>query len=224
MIFFEFGSINGSESKSLRTRYLNNSGCTWNLNPRQKLLCFSILLVTIFAATNFHTFAFAEEPVSPKAELSIGANHLGSMIKTQTISDDGSVWIFVTASEPVEREHMTINVRFTDKNGQELTDVNYDILASQNNEVILYETMINQQIGIRNHLTQALPSNDNVSITITLHPIGDNSLTALDGESIDINIVPEFGTIAMMILVVSITSVIVIGAKNKMVFKSFTSS
>lgn len=200
-----------------------DSNCICNLNTRQKFLCISILLVTIFTVTNFHTFAFAEETASPKAELSIGANHLGSMIKTQTVSDDGSVWIFVTATEPVEREHMTINVRFTDKNGKELTDVNYDILASQNNEVILYETMINQQVGIRNHLTQALPSNDNVSINITLYPIGDNSLTALDGESIDINIVPEFGTIAMMILVVSITSVIIISIKNKMVFKSFTS-
>ncbi|MHA7733621.1 PEFG-CTERM sorting domain-containing protein [Nitrosopumilus sp. S6] len=182
------------------------------------------MLVTIFTATNFHTFAFAEEPVSPKAELSIGANHLGSMVKTQTLSDDGSVWIFVTASEPVEREHMTINVRFTDKNGQELTDVNYDILASQNDKVILYKTMINQQMGIRDHLTQALPSNDNVSISLTLHGIGVDSLTTLDGESIEINIVPEFGTIAMMILIVSITSVIIISAKNKMMFKSFTSS
>ncbi|AFS81460.1 blue (type1) copper domain-containing protein [Candidatus Nitrosopumilus koreensis AR1] len=193
-------------------------------NPGQKILCFSILLVTIFAVANFHTFAFAEETVSSKAELSIGANHLGSMIETQTVSEDGSVWIFVTASEPVEREHMTINVRFTDKNGKELVDVNYDILASQNNEVILYETMINQQMGIRNHLTQALPSNDNVSITITLHHVGSSSMIISNGESIDVNIVPEFGTIAMMILVVSITSVIVIGAKNKMVFKSFTSS
>jgi predicted secreted protein with PEFG-CTERM motif len=202
---------------------LNKLDCNWNLNSRQKILYFSILLVTVFTA-NFYTLAFAEETVSSKNELSIGANHLGSMIKTQTISDDGSVWIFVTASEPVEREHMTINVRFTDKNGQELTDVNYDILASQNDKVILYKTMINQQMGVRDHLTQALPSNDNVGITITLHGNGVDSLIAPNGESIEINIVPEFGTIAMMILIVSITSVIMISAKNKMVFKSFTSS
>ncbi|MHA7733610.1 PEFG-CTERM sorting domain-containing protein [Nitrosopumilus sp. S6] len=43
-------------------------------------------------------------------------------------------------------------------------------------------------------------------------------------EDMETEIVPEFGTIVMMILVVSITSIIIISAKNKMMFKSFTSS
>ncbi|WP_249111014.1 PEFG-CTERM sorting domain-containing protein [Nitrosopumilus sp. K4] len=196
---------------------MNNLVCIFNLNTIQKILCISVLLVTVFSITNFDIFA--EELVIPKAELSLGANHLGSMITTQTVSDDGSVWIFVTATEPVEREHMTINVRFTDKNGQELTDVNYDIMASQNGQVILDKTMVNQQIGIGDHLTQALPSNDNVSIDITLHGIGDDSFASSNGESIEINVVPEFGAIASIVLAISILSIIIISAKKNSVFK-----
>ncbi|MFB5631054.1 MAG: PEFG-CTERM sorting domain-containing protein [Nitrosopumilaceae archaeon] len=172
--------------------------------------------------TSFGTYAFAEELYIQKPELSIGANHLGTMIKTQTISNDGSTWIFVTATEPIEREHMTINVEFTDKNGKRLYNVNYDILVSQNGKVILDKTMVNHQIGIGNHLTQALPSNDDVSVKITLQGIGTDSFTGLKGESIQINVVPEFGTIAMMILVVSIISIVAISAKSKIMFKSFT--
>lgn len=189
---------------------------------RLNFVCLSVLIVTMAITTSFGTYAFAEELYIKKPELSLGANHLGSMIKTQTVSNDGSIWIFVTATEPVEREHMTINVEFTDKNGKRLYNVNYDILVSQNGKVILDKTMVNQQIGIGDHLTQALPSNDNVSVKITLQGIGTDSFTRSIGESIQINVVPEFGTIAMMILLVSILSIIAISAKSKVMFKSFT--
>lgn len=177
-----------------------------------------MLLVAVATIPNFDIFA--EELVIPKPELSIGSNHLGSMIKTQTVSNDGLTWIFVTATEPIEREHMSINLRFTDKNGQELVNVNYDILVTQNDQVILDKTMINQKIGIGNHLTNALPSNENVNIKITLQGTGtDIPLTGPHGEPLNFNVVPEFGTIAMMILVVSIVSIVVISAKTRISLK-----
>ncbi|WP_238536089.1 PEFG-CTERM sorting domain-containing protein [Candidatus Nitrosopumilus salaria] len=173
----------------------------------------------MFLLSSFSVDVYAQEVIVP-SPLSLGSNHLGSMIKMETVSDDGSTWILVTSTEPVEREHMTINVRFTDKNGQELTDLNYDILVTQNGQVVLDETMVNQQIGIRDHLTNALPSNDNVNIKITLQGIGTNiPLTGPHGESLEINVVPEFGTIAMMILIVSIMSIVAISAKSKLSLK-----
>jgi predicted secreted protein with PEFG-CTERM motif len=188
-----------------------------NLNKSKNFVYVSVLLVALFTVTSFDTFAFAEELTIPSPELSLGSNHLGSMIKTQTVSSDGSVWIFVTYTTPVEREHMTVNVRFTDKNGQEITDVNYDILVSQNDQIILDETMVNHQRGIGDHLTKELPSNDNISIKITLQGIGTVApFTGPQGESIHVNVVPEFGTIVMMILVVSIISIIGITAKSKL--------
>ena len=96
---------------------------------------FSIVIVSLFIYSSFSVNIFAQEIIIPDP-LSLGANHLGSMIKMETVSDDGSTWILVTSTEPVEREHMTINVRFTDKNGQEIYDVNYDIMVTQNDQVI----------------------------------------------------------------------------------------
>lgn len=180
---------------------------------------FSIVMASLFILSSFSVNVFAQE-VEIKSPLSLGANHLGSMIKMETVSDDGSTWILITSTEPVEREHMTINVRFTDENGQELIDVNYDIIVTQNNQVVLDETMINQQVGIRDHLTAALPSNENVNIKITLQGTGTNiPLTGPRGESLEVIVVPEFGTIAMMILVVSIMSVLVISAKSRISLK-----
>ncbi len=162
---------------------------------------------------------FAQEVVIP-SPFSLGANHLGSMIKVETISDDGSTWILVTSTEPIEREHMTINVRFTDKTGLEIYDVNYDILVTQNNQVVLDKIMVNQHVGIGDHLTKALSSNENVNIKITLQGTGANiPLTGPHGESLEVNVIPEFGTIAMMILVVSIVSIVAISAKSKLSLK-----
>lgn len=196
---------------------LNNT-CIFNLDKSKIFSCFSVLLIALLTISSYNTFAFAEELIIPSPELSLGSNHLGSMIKTQTVSSDGSVWVFVTYTNPVEREHMTVNVRFTDKNGQEMTNVNYDILVSQNDQIILDKTMVNHQRGIGDHLTKVLPSNDNVSIKITLQGIGTVApFTGPQGESIHVNVVPEFGTIAMMMLTVSIISIIVISAKSKLV-------
>jgi len=185
---------------------------------------FSIVIVSLFILSSFSVNVFAQEVIIP-SPLSLGSNHLGSMIKMETVSDDGSTWILVTSTEPVEREHMTINVRFTDKNGQEIYDVNYDIMVTQNDQVILDKTMVNQKVGIDDHLTEELSSNDNVNIKVTLQGTGTNiPLTGPHGESLEVNVVPEFGTITMMILVVSIISIMAITAKNKMMFKSFTAS
>jgi predicted secreted protein with PEFG-CTERM motif len=180
---------------------------------------FSILLVSLFVLSNFSVNVYASEVIIP-SPLNLGPNHLGSMTKMETVSDDGSTWILVTSTDPVEREHMTINVRFTDKNGQEQYDVNYDIIATQSGQVVLDKTMVNQRIGISDHLTEALPSNDNVNIKITLQGIGTNApLTVPHGGSLQLNVVPEFGTVVMMILVVSIMSIIAISAKSKISLK-----
>ncbi len=198
---------------------LTNS-CIFNLNKSKNFVCVSVLLVTLFTITSFDPFALAEELTIPSPELSLGSNHLGHMIKTQTVSSDGSVWTFVTYTNPVEREHMTVNVRFTDKDGLEITNVNYDILVSQNDQVILDKTMVNHQRGIADHLTKELVSNDNVSIKITLQGIGTVApFTGPQGESIHVNVVPEFGTIVMIILVVSMISIIGFSAKSKLMMR-----
>ena len=164
--------------------------------------------------------AFAEEIIIQKNPSTVDTNRSGSMIKTQTVSSDGSIWIFLAATEPSEKERMTVNIRFTDKDGKQVNNINYDIMATQNGQIVLEDLMVNQQMGIGDHRTQALPSDDKVSIKITLQGIGtDPPFTGPHGELSQTEEIPEFGAIAMMILTVSIISIIGISAKSRLMIR-----
>lgn len=108
-------------------------------------------------------------------------------------------------------------MRFTDKDGKQINDINYDIMAAQDGQVVLEDTMVNQQMGIGDHRTQALLSDDNLNIKITLQGIGTSPpFTGPHGEPSQIEEVPEFGIISIMILTVAIMSVIGISAKSRL--------
>ncbi len=177
-----------------------------------------VLIISVFVITSFNTNIFAEE-VTIQTPLSLGSNHQGKMLTTQTSSFDGSIIIFLTFTEPLKGEHMTIHPVFTDKNGKSIEDIIYDIIATQNSQVILSKTMVNQRIGSPAHLTQVLPSDDRVNITITLEGMETHPIIVSQGEPSDSVAIPEFGTIAMMVLVVSIISIIVVNTKTKMSLK-----
>lgn len=177
------------------------------------LITFVVFMVGISA------HAFAEEIVIQKP-LRTDDNPFGSMIRTQTVSDDGSIWIFLTATEPAEKEQMTINVRFTDKDGGEVYNINYDIIATQNGQVVLEDLMVNQQIGIGDHRTKVLSSDDSVHIKITLQGIGtDPPFTGPHGELSPIEEIPEFGMIPIIILTVAIISIIGISTKSRLAIR-----
>ena len=69
------------------------------------------------------------------------------------------------------------------------------------------------------HTTAALSSSDPVDITITFQGYGvDDPKTGPIGEEVVFtNVVPEFGTIAMMILAVAIISIVAVTAKSRVV-------
>lgn len=182
---------------------------------------FFVVAISALFMIGFSSHVFAEEVTIQKSPFSMGSHHFGSMIKTQTVSSDGSIWTFLTATEPVERERMSINLRFTDENGAEVYGINYDITATQNDQVILSEKMVHQRVGIGNHITQVLLSDDPVDVKITLQGIGSNPpFTGPHDEQIPVIEVPEFGTIATIILGISILSIVLISKKNKLSFQS----
>ena len=67
-------------------------------------------------------------------------------------------------------------------------------------------------------MTAPLSSSDPVDITVTFQGYGvDDPKTGPIGEQVVFtNVVPEFGTIAAMILVVAIVSIIAVTAKSKL--------
>jgi predicted secreted protein with PEFG-CTERM motif len=130
------------------------------------------------------------------------------------LSDGTPVSIWTSA--PTAGERMEISVEFTDAE-----HVNHDILVTQNGQVVLDDTGVHHHEGKGTHETAPLSTSDPVEITITFQGYGVNApFTGPIGEQVVFsNVVPEFGTIAVMILGVAIISIIAVTAKSRVIPK-----
>ncbi len=137
--------------------------------------------------------------------------HTEDATATGMLSDGTKVSIMTSA--PTSGEKMEITVEFADSE-----HINYDIMATQNGEV-LNNIGAHIMTGKGVHETAPLSSSDPVEITITFQGYGTSDpKTGPIGEQVVFsNIVPEFGTVAMMILVVSIISIVAVTAKSKVI-------
>ena len=132
---------------------------------------------------------------------------------TGMLSDGKKVEIY--SSAPTVGEKMKISLEFDDSE-----HVNYDIMATQNGTNVLDDTNVHSHDGKGAHETASLESSDPVDITITFQGYGlpDQEKTGTIGDQVVFsNVVPEFGTITMMILVVSIISIVAVTAKTRVI-------
>jgi len=118
-------------------------------------------------------------------------------------------------------ETMTIDVTFENMEG-ETEHVNYNIMATQDGQVVLDEQGVHDHDGAMSHTTMALPmaaSGDNpVDVDVEFLGFGiDEPFTGPIGQMGEIQVVPEFGTIAVMILGISIISIIAVTARSKVI-------
>ena len=141
-----------------------------------------------------------------------GEEHTEDASATGMLSDgtEVSVW----TSTPTSGEKMEISVEF---HGAE--HVNHDIMVTQNGEEVLNDIGAHHHDGKGMHTTAPLTSADPVEITITFQGYGVNDpKTGPIGEVVVFsNVVPEFGTIAMMILAVAIISIVAVTAKSRVI-------
>jgi len=136
----------------------------------------------------------------------------GDATATGMLSDGTKVSIWT--SKPTSGEMMEINVEFE---GAE--HVNHDIKVTQNGNTVLDDMGAHHHDGKGVHMTKALSSSDPVDITITFQGYGvSDPKTGPIGEKVVFSkIVPEFGTIAMMILAVAIISIVAVTAKSRVI-------
>jgi predicted secreted protein with PEFG-CTERM motif len=122
--------------------------------------------------------------------------------------------VSVSTSVPTTGEKMHISIEFDDAE-----HVNHDIKVTQNGEEVLNDLAAHHHDGKGKHETAPLKSSDPVEITITFQGYGVNDpKTGPIGEVVVFsNIVPEFGTIAMMILAVAIISIVAVTTKSKVI-------
>jgi predicted secreted protein with PEFG-CTERM motif len=103
--------------------------------------------------------------------------------------------------------------------------VNYELTATQNGEVVFpvtEQTKFHSMDLIATHQIDAVGSDDNpINVKVVSLGIGapDNEAnwTGPVGQVTEIQVVPEFGTIAMMVLAVAIISIVAVTAKSRVV-------
>ena len=140
------------------------------------------------------------------------AGHLTAEASATGMMSDGTT-VSVWTTEPMAGEMMEVHVEFVDSE-----HVNHDITVTQNGETVLDDMGAHHHSGSGMHTTAPLSSSDPVDITITFQGYGVDEKTGPIGEEVVFtNVVPEFGTIAMMILAVAIISIVAVTAKSRVV-------
>ena len=126
---------------------------------------------------------------------------------------DGTV-VKIWASTPTANEMMNIAIEFE---GAE--HVNHDMRVTQQGGEYMNDEGAHHHDGMGIHTTAPLSSSNPVDITVTFQGYGVNDpKTGPIGEEVVFsNVVPEFGTIAMMILAVAIISIVAVTAKSRVV-------
>lgn len=140
----------------------------------------------------------------------------------ERISEDGVVRLIMESSLPQAGSPLTINLAFIDSlSGERIQDMNYDIVAMQNGEIVLSMLGVYASSGIASHNTMPLSTDDQVNVIVILQGIGpDAPYAGPQGEQIEIIVVPEFGEVAFAMLLTSTGVMLIIQrAKAKTLFK-----
>ena len=152
-------------------------------------------------------------------EKDLGTITMGSTIESNTQVDN--LVANIVSSDGYANEMMTIDVTITDLKNNPAEHITYNIQAIHGTIVLLNEEGHMHEGTITNtHTTNALTidASDDDPVTITVNAVGfghGEQYQEVFGEIATTQVVPEFGTIAMMILTVSVISIIAVSTKSR---------
>ncbi len=126
------------------------------------------------------------------------------------------VELMVTITDSIMDDGTHVNLEFSE------IHVNYEITATQNDEQIFKEAAHSMEMTGANHHIDAVGSDESPIdieiVSLGIGPPGANQdWTGPVGTVATTQIVPEFGTIAMMVLAVAIISIVAVTAKSRVV-------
>jgi predicted secreted protein with PEFG-CTERM motif len=132
---------------------------------------------------------------------------------TTGMLSDGTM-VSIWATTVTANEFFEVAVEFADAE-----HVNYDIMVTQQGGEYMNDEGAHAHDGKGTHVSAPLSSSNAVDITITFQGYGvEDPKTGPIGEQVVFTeVVPEFGTIAMMILAVAIISIVAVTAKSRVV-------
>jgi predicted secreted protein with PEFG-CTERM motif len=141
-----------------------------------------------------------------------GATHTG----------EEELMVEIETGSAAKGESMQIDVSFLYADGDNAQHVNYNIKATQNGQVVLNDMGAHEHEGQGTHMTDPLPfaasTTNPVDVQVEFLGYGiDKPFTGPIGQIATKQAVPEFGTIAMMILGISIVSIIAVTTKTRVI-------
>ncbi|MFB5605190.1 MAG: PEFG-CTERM sorting domain-containing protein [Nitrosarchaeum sp.] len=181
------------------------------------LIIITLAVDVVFAETV--NIGISEDVKVPMGAIIVGT---GSDKDTTVVglSSDRKIRVEITASNPVQNSPMSITITFRDSNGGTIKqNVNYDIHVIQNDRPVLLDLSSYTKNGTGKHITSILASDELVNIEVTLLGFGsgdESQWSGPKGEVLIFHVVPEFGTIVMMILSVALVSIIGLTAKSRL--------
>lgn len=141
-----------------------------------------------------------------------------SVLDVQERQEAEELMVSIETGEGKAGETVEITVTFNDMEGNDVEHVNYNIMATQGSETVLDETDVHDHDGMMSHTTMALPmdASDEMPVDVSVEFLGfgiDPPFTGPIGHVETAQIVPEFGTITMVVLAAAIVGIIVLTGK-----------
>lgn len=184
---------------------------------------------SLFMAGATFSFQFNEEGefpyfcmVHPWMEGIVKVQAGGAAPMPTVVVDPSEIMAEIQTSDGMANEAMTIDLTLTDFEGNGIEHITYNIKATQGSDVVLDEEGHMHQGTLTNtHSTAALSADasDSMPVVITIESVGfghDELYVDAPGEIATKQVVPEFGTIAAMILAIAVISIIGISAKSRL--------
>jgi predicted secreted protein with PEFG-CTERM motif len=134
----------------------------------------------------------------------------------ERISSDGTIKVQIESNLPKEGNGLAIKVKFLDGLDEPVNHVNYDVIAMQDGEIVLTELGMYARNGINEHMTFPLSTDSQVVVLVVFQGIGENAPYAGPiGETLEVTVVPEFGSMVAMILTLAIIATMVLHRVRK---------
>jgi len=159
----------------------------------------------------------AEEAAAAEAAATLAAEEAAAAEAAATLAaEEADVELMVVITDSAVMGGTQVELEFSELH------VNYDITATQNGEVVFEETGLHSMENIATHQIDAVGSDENpIDVEVVSLGIGapgnSDDWTGPIGQVTTAQVVPEFGTIAMMVLAVAIISIVAVTAKSRVV-------
>ena len=157
---------------------------------------------------------------------------VGGVMSYNATASDGT-FVVVRASHPISGQPLSLGIGFFNSARNNIQHQNYAITITQDNNIVLSNLHGHTHTGTDTQTTSILQSSSPVSIQITLNGIGlpttdPSTWSGLKGETLNFGQVaqtitpppiPEFGSIAPIVLAIAVMSIVVFAAKNRVIPK-----